>query len=54
MATIHDLIREVRDPVKFGKLLWPHVTFYDKQQEVIYSVRDNIETLVPAGNKLGV
>jgi len=41
------------DPLAFGKLLWPHVEFYDKQREVIESVRDNKETQVPAGNMLG-
>lgn len=42
------------DPLKFGKALWPHVEFYGKQREVIYSVRDNDATFVPAGNMLGV
>lgn len=41
------------DPIKFGKLLWPRIGFYKEQQEVIYSVRDNDETVVPAGNMLG-
>jgi hypothetical protein len=35
-----------RDPVMFAKLLWPHVYFYNKQKEIMYSVRDNVETLV--------
>lgn len=43
----------LNDPVKFGKALWPASEFYDKQREVIYSVRDSVETLVPAGNMLG-
>ncbi len=33
--------------------MWPHVTFYDKEWEIIYSVEDNDETYVPAGNMLG-
>lgn len=33
--------------------LWPHVDFYDKQWEIIDSVEQNVETYVPAGNKLG-
>lgn len=33
--------------------LWPSVTLYDKQREVIQSVEDNKETYVPAGNMLG-
>jgi len=41
------------DPLKLKDLLWPHVTFYDKQIEVIYSVWNNDETIVPAGNMLG-
>ena len=41
------------DPIAFQKLLWPQVTFYDKQREIIYSVEDNDETYVPAGNMLG-
>lgn len=44
---------EIADPIKFGKLCWPHVTFYKEQEEIIYSVCDNVETVVPAGNKLG-
>lgn len=47
------MINELRDPLKFAKALWPKVTFYDKQREIIYSVRDNDETFVPAGNMLG-
>ena len=41
------------DPVEFKKLCWPDVEFYDKQREIIYSVQDNDETIVPAGNMLG-
>jgi hypothetical protein len=33
--------------------LWPTNTFYDKQIEIINSVRDNYETVVVAGNMLG-
>src|SRR5262245_26810640 len=36
-----------------AKLLWPHVDFYKQQRAIIYSVRDNDETFVPAGNMLG-
>jgi hypothetical protein len=55
------------DPIRFQQELWPSteytdyggqqhpgVRFYSKQREIIYSVEDNVETLVPAGNKLGV
>jgi hypothetical protein len=41
------------DPIEFQKLLWPDITFYDKQKEILYSVLDNNETFVPAGNMLG-
>jgi hypothetical protein len=38
------------DPIEFAAEMWPHVRFYEKQREIIYSVRDNDETFVPAGN----
>jgi hypothetical protein len=41
------------DPLKMQYALWPEVQMYSKQRETIYSVRDNIETYVPAGNMLG-
>lgn len=41
------------DPIEFGKLCWPHVSFYREQKDIIYSVRNNDETYVPAGNMLG-
>ncbi len=41
------------DPIKFANLMWPNVRFYNKQKEIIYSVRDNDETVVVAGNMLG-
>ncbi len=44
---------QVIDPLKLGRELWPDVRFYSKQQEIIYSVWDNDETFVPAGNMLG-
>lgn len=43
----------LKDPLVFGKALWPGVDFYDKQVEVIHSVRDNAETFVVAGHQLG-
>ena len=45
--------RFVMDPMKFARICWPKVTFYRQQQEIIYSVANNDETYVPAGNKLG-
>jgi len=41
------------DPIKFCKKCWPELNLYDKQKEILYSVRDNDETFVPAGNELG-
>lgn len=46
-------MKDVLDPIKFQKLMWPHINFYDKQKEIIYSVVENDETFVPAGNELG-
>jgi len=44
---------KVIDPLRMAEVLWPHITFYDKQREIIYSVLENDETFVPAGNMLG-
>lgn len=41
------------DPMQFKRLCWPSVAFYRQQRDIIYSVRDNRETVVPAGNGLG-
>lgn len=41
------------DPLALGQLVWPETRFYSKQREIIYSVEENLETYVPAGNKLG-
>lgn len=43
----------VVDPMRLAALLWPHVKFYDKQRDIIYSVVENFETDVIAGNMLG-
>lgn len=45
---------KIVDPIQLGKLLWPEVTFYSRQQEIIYSVLENDETIVPAANVVGV
>lgn len=47
------VLPELSDPVKACKLIWPNYTLYDKQQEILYSLRDNFETIVPAGNDMG-
>jgi len=41
------------DPLQLAKLCWPDVVFYKEQRDIIYSVLDNDETFVPAGNMLG-
>jgi hypothetical protein len=41
------------DPLRLAKILWPNTYFYRQQREIIYSVWENDETVVPAGNKLG-
>ncbi len=41
------------DPVLFVKLLWPDVKLYNKQIEIMESVRDNDETFVPAAHQMG-
>ncbi|MCH7863947.1 MAG: hypothetical protein IIC56_01870 [Proteobacteria bacterium] len=43
----------LNDPVKFIAMAWPHITLYDKQKELLESVRENRKTVVPAGNDLG-
>lgn len=44
---------QVADPLALAKRLWPDVTFYREQREIIYSVVNNDETYVRAGNMLG-
>jgi len=44
---------KVLDPLAFQREFWPDVQLYDKQIEILYSLRDNDETFVPAGNMLG-
>jgi hypothetical protein len=41
------------DPLKFGKELWPHVTFTRQQRDIIYSTVGNDETVVVAANMMG-
>jgi len=44
---------KIVDPIAFQQMMWPDVYMYDKQREIIYSVENNDETVVPAGNMLG-
>jgi phage terminase large subunit len=45
--------RIVEDPMVMATAMWPDVRFYDKQEEIIYSVENNIQTFVSAGHQLG-
>jgi len=46
-------LNEFADPLRLAEVLWPDVCFYSKQRDIIYSVRDDKETVVHAGNMLG-
>lgn len=48
-----ELEKRLSDPVKFAKYVWPDVVFYKQQRDIIYSVQNNDETFVVAGNMLG-
>lgn len=50
---VWDLTLFADDPLGLQRVLWPSVQFYDKQVEILESLRDNDETVVPAGNMLG-
>jgi len=41
------------DPLRFQRIMWPHIQFYDRERELIYSVQDNRDTVCVAGNMLG-
>lgn len=43
----------VIDPAEVLRDLWPDVRLYDKQWDIVQSVRRDDETFVPAGNMLG-
>lgn len=45
--------RKVVDPWALIHKIWPDIYLYDKQREILYSVWENDETVVPAGNMLG-
>lgn len=44
---------KIIDPLKLIEILWPGIRLYDKQVEILYSLNENDETVVPAGNMLG-
>lgn len=41
------------DPKQFKALYWPHVEFYSKQWDAIYSVHENDETYIYAAHQMG-
>ncbi len=41
------------DPLSWVHTFWPHIRLYDKQEEILLSVRDNPETFVYSGNEMG-
>ena len=41
------------DPIEFVKLLWPDVYLTREQRQILRSLRDNDETVVPAANAMG-
>lgn len=41
------------DPLLFAAWGWPQFSFYREQRKILYSVVENAETVVPAGNELG-
>lgn len=51
--TIKSAEKFLSDPLLWAKLYWPDMVTYPKQAEIAYSVRDNMETFVPAANKMG-
>ncbi len=54
MARTHAFISRLReDPVAFTHVFWPEVRLYKEERDIMYSVRDNFETVVVAGNMLG-
>ncbi len=50
-ASFTDRLRD--DPVLFQEWLWPDIKLCGYQKDILYSVRDNDETVVVAGNMLG-
>lgn len=51
--TERPLTEYANDPLQFQADYWPDVRFFNKQIEIIESVRDNDETVVVAAHQLG-
>lgn len=47
------VLDKLRDPFNVMRMLWPDMVLYNKQREIILSIKENLMTLVPAGNQLG-
>ena len=41
------------DPLRFVSLCWPDMQLYPKQEEILLSLRDHVETFVHAANETG-
>lgn len=52
-STLSEYCAVWRDPVEFVRVFWPHVTLYDKQREMLYSVEFNKQTYVKSANMMG-
>lgn len=52
MASPHNY-QFLKDPYKLCAILWPHIRFYDRERDLIYSVWHNKLTICVAGNMLG-
>lgn len=43
----------VEDPLKFMAMCWPMFKIYDRQRQIVESVVENDETIVPAAHQMG-
>lgn len=48
-----EIVRGLKDPLRFLKFQWPEIRFYDKEREMIRSVEENDITVCPAANQMG-
>ena len=53
MSVISEYCSIWTDPIRFAKVFWPDVYFYDLQREMIYSCEFNIETYLKSCNQAG-
>ena len=50
---VRSAAQSLLDPMTFARQFFPQYQFYDKQVEILESIRDNDETVVVAGNMMG-